>query len=142
MSSLSAVADTGRLPADADLVEIDALRLRCVIGCREEERRDLSDVVISLRIAVDARPAGVSDALADAWNYRTVTKAVIGHVENSAYRTVEALATAIARLVVIGHAAPYVRVRVVKPGALRFADSVGLVLERTPADFTPLEVSS
>jgi FolB domain-containing protein len=119
-----------------DLIEISALRLRCVVGCRAEERRDLSDVVIDLRIGVDAHLAGASDELADAWNYRTATKAVIVHVENSEYRTVEALATAIAKIVVIDHSAPSVTVRLHKPGALRFADTVGVVIERTSADFT------
>lgn len=118
-----------------DFIEIDGLRLRCVIGCRDEERRDRSDVVIDLRIGVDARPAGASDDLADAWNYRTATKAVIAYVEASAHRTVEALAAAIARIVVVDHGAQQVIVRAQKPGALRFADTVGVAIERTAADF-------
>lgn len=118
-----------------DFIEINALRLRCVIGCRDEERRDRSDVVIDLRIGIDARAAGLSDDLADSWNYRTATKTVIDHVETSAHRTVEALATATARILVIDHDAPWVQVRVHKPGALRFADSVGVVIDRAAADF-------
>ncbi|WP_433186190.1 dihydroneopterin aldolase [Actinoallomurus sp. CA-150999] len=118
-----------------DFIEINALRLRCVIGCRDEERRGRSDVVIDLRIGADARAAGVSDDLADTWNYRTATKAIIDHVEGSAHRTVEAMATAVARLLVIDHDARWVRVRVHKPGALRFADTVGIEIERTVADF-------
>lgn len=121
---------------DVDLIEIDALRLRCVIGCQEEERRDRSDVVIDLQIGTDARRAGGSDGLADAWDYRAAAKAVIAEVEASACFTVEALATRVARIVVAGCGAPYARVRVRKPGALRFADSAGLVIERTAADFT------
>jgi len=35
----------------------------------------------------------------------------------------------------VEHAARYVRVRVRKLGALRFADTVGVVLERRPADY-------
>jgi FolB domain-containing protein len=118
-----------------DVIEVDAMRLRCVIGWTPEERRDRSDVVIDLCIAVDAAPAGASDELADAWDYRTPVKAVIAHVEASAYRTVEALATAIARILVLDHGAVSARVRVRKPGALRFCDSAGIVIERTPADF-------
>jgi FolB domain-containing protein len=119
-----------------DLLEIEALGLRCIIGCSQEERRDRSDVVIDLRIACSAQAAAASDDLADAWNYRPAVKAVIAHVEASAYRTVEALATAIARILVVDHHAPYTQVRVRKPGALRFAGSAGVVIERTPADFT------
>jgi FolB domain-containing protein len=94
-----------------DVIEIEGLRLRCVIGCRDEERRDRSDVVIDLRIGTDARPAGVSDDLADAWDYRAAAKAVIAEVEASTCFTVEALATQIARTLITGCKAPYARVR-------------------------------
>jgi FolB domain-containing protein len=118
-----------------DVIEIDALRLRCVIGCRDEERRDRSDVVVDLRVGLDIGPAAATDDVRDGWNYRTAAKGVIALVEASSYRTVEALATAIARILVADYQAPYARVRVRKPGALRFADSVGVIIERTPADF-------
>jgi FolB domain-containing protein len=118
-----------------DLIEIEGLRLRCVIGCTAEERRDRSDVVIDLAVGTDASAAAESDDLAGAWDYRAAAKAVIAEVEASQCHTVEALATRVARVVVCDRGAPYVRVRVRKPGALRFAGSAGLVLERTPADF-------
>jgi FolB domain-containing protein len=118
-----------------DLIEIAGLRLRCVIGCRDEERRDRSDVVIDLRIGADVRSAGDSDDLADAWDYRDAAKTVIADVEASACYTVEALATRIARTLITGRKAPYAQVRVRKPGALRFADNVGVIIERTPEDF-------
>ncbi|MBC7870603.1 MAG: dihydroneopterin aldolase, partial [Chitinophagaceae bacterium] len=71
----------------------------------------------------------------DSFNYRTITKAIIQHVESSNYKLVEALATAIARICVVNHQADYVQVRVHKPTALRFSDSVGVVIERTRDDF-------
>ena len=118
-----------------DMIEIDNLRLRCIIGFSPHERKDRQDVVISLRIGTDVRKAGDSDNPDDAFNYRTVTKAIIQHVEASEYYLVEKLATAIARICVVDYHAPYVQVRVHKPGALRFADSVGVVIERRPDDF-------
>lgn len=118
-----------------DLIEVDALRLRCLIGVSPEERRGLSDVVIDLAIAMPPPARRGTDRLEDTWNYKPPVKAVIAHVEPSAFQTVEALAESIARLLVTGHGAPRVRVRVSKPGALRFADSVAVVIERTPADF-------
>ncbi|MBL8160699.1 MAG: dihydroneopterin aldolase [Anaerolineae bacterium] len=122
--------------ATMDVIEIDNLRLRCIIGFSPHERKDKQDVIISLRIHTDMRRAGVSDNPDDTFNYRTVTKAIIGHVESSTYYLVEALAAAIARICVVDHGAPFVQVRVHKPGALRFADSVGVVIERTADDFT------
>jgi FolB domain-containing protein len=118
-----------------DVIEVQALRLRCVIGVSEAERRGLTDVVIDLDLGLPAPAGHDADRVADAWNYKPPVKAVIAHVEQSSYRTVEALAVAIARLLVLGHGAPFVRVRVHKPGALRFADSVGVVIERTATHF-------
>jgi len=37
--------------------------------------------------------------------------------------------------VVVDHDAPFVSVRVHKPGALRFADTVGVVIKRCPDDY-------
>jgi FolB domain-containing protein len=118
-----------------DMIEIDNLRLRCMIGFSAHELKDKQDVIISLRIGADLRAAGRSDLPEDTFNYRTVTKAIIQHVEASNYKLVEALAAAIARICVVDHGAPWVQVRVHKPGALRFADSVGVVIERTAGDF-------
>ena len=118
-----------------DIIEIDNLRLRCVIGFSEHERKDQQDVVISLRIGTDMRKASQTDNPEDAFNYRTVTKAIIKHVEASEYFLVEKLAAEIARICVVDHHAPYVQVRVHKPGALRFSDSVGVVIERRPDDY-------
>ena len=118
-----------------DMIEIDGLRLRCVLGVGAEERRDRQDVVVDLAVGTDADQAVALDGLDSVWNYRTAAKAVVAHVESSSCRTVERLAAEIARLLVVEHAAPYARVRVRVPGALRFADMVGVVLERRRADY-------
>jgi FolB domain-containing protein len=118
-----------------DLIQIGGLRLRCIIGCNQEERRDRSDVVIDLRIGTDATLAAARDDLAEGWDYRSAVKAVITAVEGSSCKTVEALATLVARTLVTGCGAPFVRVRVAKPGAVRFADMAGIEIERTADDF-------
>lgn len=121
--------------AAGDLVEVDRLRLRCVIGVNPGEREKRQDVVICLRIGVNARPAAGTDCLDAVWDYRAAVKSVIASVEASACHTVERLATEVARVLVVEHEAGWVRVRVHKPGALRFADSVGIVIHRVRADF-------
>lgn len=117
------------------LIEVSALRLRCLIGVRPEERRGLSDVVIDLAIEVPPPTGCGTDRLEDIWNYKPPVKAVISYVEPSSHQTVESLAENIAHLLVVGHGAPFVRIRVAKPGALRYADSVAVVIERTTSDF-------
>jgi FolB domain-containing protein len=121
--------------AELDRILIKDLLLRGIIGLNDWEREKKQDILINITLFADLRAAGKSDDIADSLNYRTVTKAVISLVEEeSEYQTVEALATAIARIAV-EQGAPRVIVRVEKPGALRFAASVGVEIERTRKDF-------
>ena len=65
----------------------------------------------------------------------SITKRVIQHVEASSDFLVERLVTDLARIVIMEFGVERVRVRVEKPGALRFAESVGIEIERSRADF-------
>lgn len=118
-----------------DKIIVRDLLLRGIIGLNDWEREKKQDILINLTLFTDTRRGGMTDQAGDILNYRTITKAIIAHVEDSAYYTVEALATAIARLCVVDHEAELAIVRVEKPGALRFARSVGVEIERERADF-------
>src|SRR5690349_5276356 len=118
-----------------DTIRIENLRLRCMIGFNAHELKDKQDVVISLDLYTDLRKGGESDNPEDILNYRTVTKAVIAHVEASNYKTIEALATAIARIAIVDCGVKHLLVQVEKPHALRFADNVMVILERKAEDF-------
>ncbi len=119
----------------SDRIEIHGLRLRCMIGFSEHELKDKQDVLIHMTLFTDLRKGGESDDPDDILNYRTVNKAVIRHVEASHYKTVEALATGIAKVAILECGVAHIAVTVEKPGALRFTDSVGVTIERTAADF-------
>lgn len=118
-----------------DKIIVRDLLLRGIIGLNDWEREKKQDILINLTLLTDVRPAGTSDRAGDILNYRTITKAIIAYVEEAQHYTVEALATAIARICVVDHDAARVIVCVEKPGALRFAQSVGVEIERERADF-------
>jgi FolB domain-containing protein len=118
-----------------DLIEIKDLLMRGIVGVNEDERRKRQDILVNLVMATDIRPAAAADDIEQACNYRTVSKAIIRKVEDSSYFTVEKLATEIARLVLQDDMVKEVKVTVEKPGALRFARSVGVTIVRRPADF-------
>jgi FolB domain-containing protein len=119
-----------------DRIEIRDLLVRCIVGINPEERVKKQDVIINLTLFGDLRRAGQSDDIEDAINYKTLTKRVLDHVEESEYFLVEKMAHKIAEIAVMEFGVPRAIVSVEKPGALRFARSVGVVVERTPADFT------
>lgn len=118
-----------------DRIEIHDLLLRCLVGINPEERVKKQDVIINLTLFGDMRKAAASDDIDDAVNYKTLTKRIIEHVEQSDYFLVEKLAHSIAQIAVQEFGIERAIVSLEKPGALRFARSVGVVIERTAADF-------
>jgi FolB domain-containing protein len=117
-----------------DQIHIKDLLLRTIIGINEEERRNRQDVLINIVMDVDMRPAGETDDIDDAVNYRTITKRIIQLVESSQFYLVEKLAAEIAIICLSDPQVERVRVTVEKPGALRFARSVGVTVERGQGD--------
>lgn len=118
-----------------DKIIIRDLLLRGIIGINDDERVNEQDILINIVMYADTRQAAASDDIADAVNYRTITKRIINHVNNSADFLVEKLVNDIARIIVTDYQVERVMVRVEKPGALRFAESVGIEIERTRSDF-------
>ncbi len=114
-----------------DQIEIKDLLLRGIIGINEWEREAEQDILINITLTVDLVEAGRTDSIDHTVNYRTLTKQIISHVETSKRFTVEALAADIARICLAQDRVARARVRVEKPGALRFARSVGVEIERT-----------
>ena len=119
------------MDAPLDRIEIKDLLLRCIIGINAEERKDKQDVLINVVMWGDLSLAAASDQVQDTVNYRTITKQIIQHVESSQYFLLERLADQIAELCLSDEHVQRVRVSVDKPGALRFARSVGVRIERT-----------
>jgi dihydroneopterin aldolase len=118
-----------------DKIFLRELRIETIIGFWEWERRIKQIVSIDLEIATDARVAAASDAIAGTLNYEQLAKRLIEFVGESQYQMVEALATAIGRIVIQEFGAPWVKVLVAKPGAIPAAREVGIVIERTTADY-------
>ena len=118
-----------------DKIIIRDLLVRGIIGLNEWEREKRQDILLNLTLYVDTRAAALSDEIEDSLNYRTLTKSVIRYVESSSHFLVEALAAAIAKIAVVDSGAEKAVVRVEKLGALRFAKSVGVEIERQRSDF-------
>ena len=66
----------------------------------------------------------------DTLNYKDITKRVIKFVEESQFQLIETLAENIANIIKSEFGVERVKLRVSKPGALRFSDDVGIIIER------------
>ena len=115
-----------------DKVLIKDLLLRGIVGINEEERVNRQDILVNVVMWADTSAAAVSDDIADAVNYRTVAKRIIAHVEGGEPMLVERLVQEIADICLdADERVQEVEVTVEKPGALRFARSVGITIHRT-----------
>lgn len=117
-----------------DKILIEDLLLRAIIGINEDEREKMQDVLINLILYADTSAAGSLDSIEYAVNYRTITKKVIALVEDSGFCLVEKLAAEIAAVCLEDELVEKVKVRVEKPGALRFTRSVGVEIVRSRED--------
>lgn len=113
-----------------DQVLIKNLLCRGIIGINPSEREKAQDILINVVLYADLHKAGESDAIADCVNYRTVAKKLQAHAESTARYTVEALAADLAKICLAEPGVMRVRIRVEKPRAVRFAESVGVEIER------------
>lgn len=118
-----------------DRIEIKDILVRAIIGINDDERTNRQDVLINIALETDTRAAGRSDNIDDAVNYRTVAKQVIALAEDSQFLLVERMADEVARLCLSDPRVTRVQVGIEKPGAVRFARSVGVNISRTREDF-------
>ncbi|HAV77520.1 MAG TPA: dihydroneopterin aldolase [Anaerolineae bacterium] len=114
-----------------DKVIIKNLLVRGIIGIRDWERKRQQDILINITISTDTRRAAISDDIKDCADYSTISKKIQAHAESAGRFTVEALANDLAELCLQENNVQEVSVRVEKPGAVRFADSVGVEIERS-----------
>lgn len=115
-----------------DRIVIKDLLVRGIVGIKPDEREHEQDVLVNVTMWADTAPAAASDDIADAVNYRTVAKAMIAHITEGSPFLVERLAAELVEICFrTDERVVEAEVSLEKPGALRHARSVGVVVRRT-----------
>ena len=117
------------------IINVTNLRLRTFIGFNEEERKKQQDVIINAEIHYPVNDKALSDDVANALDYKVITKKVIALVEEGRFLLLERLAANILAICMDNNIVEYAKVRIDKPHALRFADSVSITLEENAKHF-------
>ncbi len=113
-----------------DIVFLRDLKIETIIGIFDWEREIKQTVTLDLEMAADVAKAARTDSIADTLDYKAVAKRLIDFVGKSQYQLVETLAERVAEIVLQEFDVHWVRVRVNKPGAVRYAGDVGVIIER------------
>jgi D-erythro-7,8-dihydroneopterin triphosphate epimerase len=123
--------DTSELLDKLDKIHIADLHLQCIIGINDWERTQKQDVLINVILYADLKKPCRTDRLEDSVDYKEIKKEIIAMVENSSYNLIERLAGEVAKICLTHLPIKAARIKVDKPGALRFAKSVGVEILRT-----------
>lgn len=113
-----------------DKIIISNLIARGIIGVNQWERTTIQDISITMTLFIDLEKAGISDNMEDTISYSDIAKKALTIAETKKRKTVEALANDLAQMCLEDIRVQRVVVKVEKPGAVRFAKSVGVEIER------------
>jgi len=113
-----------------DIIYLHGLKVDCVIGVWDWERKIRQTITIDLDMGFDIRKAAATDALEDTLSYKDVSKRIEAFVRDSGFQLVERLAEEIAGILHNEFDISWCRVRINKYGAVRGAGDVGVIIER------------
>src|SRR4051794_32192973 len=124
-----------------DKIIIKELEVHNIIGVDSWERVKKQPIIINLTVYTDATQVGDTDQLQHSIDYSAITKSVTKFSEESSFKSIEALADAIAKLCVTEFHTPKVNIRLEKPKALLHAKCAGVEITRTKEDYNELSQS-
>jgi 2-amino-4-hydroxy-6-hydroxymethyldihydropteridine diphosphokinase len=113
-----------------DRLFLTGLRIPCIIGVFDRERKRKQDVLLDLEFPTDARRAARRDLIEEAVDYKKIAKAAIAFVQKSHFRLVETLAQKLADYLLERFRLQEIFLRVSKPGAVRGSKNVGVEITR------------
>ncbi|MDR0480607.1 MAG: dihydroneopterin aldolase [Gallionellaceae bacterium] len=113
-----------------DIIFLRELKVETLIGVYEWEKRVPQTLQIDLEIALPDNRAGATDDIADALNYADVVRDIQNLLANRHFSLIEALAEAIAQMLLDDFKSPWVKVSVAKLNAIRGSRMVGVSIER------------
>lgn len=117
-----------------DIVYVRDLQVDTIIGIYDWERQVRQTVSLDLEMAFDIRNAAASDSIEDTLDYKAVSKRLIAFIQGSEFQLIERMAEQCAQIVLNEFSVPWLRLRLSKPGAVRGARDVGVIIERGNKD--------
>lgn len=118
-----------------DKIYVEDLRVKATIGIFDWEKKIKQEVSISYEIPHDNKKAAAADVIEATTDYKSITKAIIAFVESNKFELVETFAERIAEMVIKDFNIAEIRLRVSKPGALRYSKDVGVIIERNKSSY-------
>jgi len=113
-----------------DTIFIEGLVIETIIGVYEHEREIKQKIVLDIEMTLPDSAVATSDDLRHTVDYDAVSTLVTSFVMDTQYQLIESLAESVASLILDKFAVESLKLKLAKPGAVKNAQSVGIIITR------------
>lgn len=113
-----------------DVIFLQEVKIKTRLGVPEWERMKPQTVLLDIELAMPHSRSCQSDAIEDTIDYGQIVARIRQELAEKSFHLVEALAENVAQMIIVEFGAPWVRVRVAKPGILPEVKQLGVIIER------------
>lgn len=116
-----------------DTIFLSEVSVATKLGVPKWERMTAQTVILDIEIAMPHSRACETDAIEDTIDYGQVVARIRQTLAENSFKLVEALAEHVSQIILKEFGAPWVKIRVAKPGILPGLKALGVVIERVNA---------
>jgi dihydroneopterin aldolase len=113
-----------------DIIFLSEVKIQTKLGVPEWERMVPQTIVLDIEIAMPNSESCITDEIADTIDYGLVVGRLRDTLNGKSFKLVEALAEHLCQLIITEFKAPWVKIKVAKPGILPGVKSLGVIIER------------
>lgn len=113
-----------------DIIFLSEVKVLTRLGVPEWERMLPQTILLDIEIAMPNTTSFVTDKIDDTIDYGQVVARLRDTLNEKSFKLVEALAEHLCQLIITEFNAPWVKIKVAKPGILPGVKSLGVVIER------------
>lgn len=114
-----------------DIIFLSEVKVQTKLGVPEWERMVEQTIILDLEIAMPHSRSCQTDEIDDTIDYGEVVARIRQTLKENSFKLVEALAEHICQIVLNEFCAPWVKIKVAKPGILPGVKALGVVIERS-----------
>jgi len=113
-----------------DIIFLSEVKVQTKLGVPEWERMVEQTIILDIEIAMPNSSSCQTDDITDTIDYGIVVVRIRQTLAERSFKLVEALAEHICQIILTEFGAPWVKIKVAKPGILLGLKALGVVIER------------